>query len=250
MNREKIGYLLIALLGISALITVLLLSPIKQPLSYHHFSDETNYFHTPNFLNVISNLPFLLTGLLGLFSWKSFPPNKSPYLLFFAGISLVSFGSGYYHLHPDNATLVWDRLPMTISFMALFSILIREFLNEKVGRRLLIPFLAIGLYSIYFWLKYDDLRIYVAVQFLPMLMIPVILLFFKSKYNLTSGYWWLLLAYTIAKFLEYFDYQIFDSTHFVSGHTLKHLFAAASLYILLCTYRKREEVGINVANLK
>jgi hypothetical protein len=33
--------------------------------------------------------------------------------LFFAGVTAVGFGSSYYHLNPNDATLVWDRLPVS-----------------------------------------------------------------------------------------------------------------------------------------
>jgi hypothetical protein len=39
------------------------------------------------------------------------------YLVMFAGLSLTAFGSGYYHLAPDNARLVWDRIAIMMVFM-------------------------------------------------------------------------------------------------------------------------------------
>jgi hypothetical protein len=42
--------------------------------------------------------------------------------LFFAGVTAVGFGSSYYHLNPNDATLVWDRLPVSsFSYFALCS---------------------------------------------------------------------------------------------------------------------------------
>ena len=36
---------------------------------------------------------------------------------FFIGVTAVAFGSAYYHLKPNDARLVWDRLP--VSFLAM-----------------------------------------------------------------------------------------------------------------------------------
>lgn len=242
MKKEYIGYLILGALGIVAIIVLIFSPPIVQNATYHNFSDANTIFNIPNFWNVISNIPFLIVGLLGLWHLNTITnEKKSQCFLFFLGVSLVSIGSGYYHFNPNNNSLIWDRLPMTIAFMALFSIVISEFVNFKIGQLLLIPAILIGLLSIVYWLLYDDLRVYVLVQFYPMLAIPIILIFFKSSYNLTIGYWLLLVAYIMAKFLEHYDYQTYQLLKVISGHTLKHVFAAVGIYILLYTYLKRRK---------
>src|SRR5262245_15202615 len=52
-------------LGIVALGLVFCLSPIPQDLSYHTFADDRTMLGVPNFLNVASNLPFIVVGVLG-----------------------------------------------------------------------------------------------------------------------------------------------------------------------------------------
>ena len=127
--------------------------------------------------------------------------------------------------------------------MALCSIVISEFISKKVGQIILIPLLIFGLFSVYYWVSFNDLRIYLLIQFLPLLAIPIIQIFFKSKYTLTIGYWLVLLAYVVAKIFEYFDYQTHNYTGLISGHTLKHLFASIGLFILLFTYIKRRKIA-------
>src|SRR5205823_8261116 len=109
--------------------TVLFLSPIPQDVSYHSFADKRQFLGVPNFLNVVSNLPFLVVGLLGLRLVLGNGKDQQvflnsverwPYLVLFIGVTLTAFGSGYYHWAPDNDRLVWDRLPMAITFMAFF----------------------------------------------------------------------------------------------------------------------------------
>lgn len=242
LKRENIGNSILVILAILALTGMFILSPIEQNQMYHNFSDAKTFLYVPNFWNVISNLPFLIIGFLGLIKLNSNTIAKTQYLIFFVGILLVSIGSSYYHLNPNDSTLVWDRLPMTVAFMALFSIVISEFISYKKGQLILVPALIIGLLSVSYWVIFNDLRFYALVQFYPMLAIPVILIFFKSKYNLTVGYWSLLLAYSLAKTLEYFDYQVHSYLELISGHTLKHIFVAIGIIALLYTYIRREEI--------
>lgn len=232
MTKKKLGYFLLIISGIVAIIALIISKPIIQDETYHHFSDGKTIFGIPNFWNVMSNLPFLFVGIFGLLKLGNKSSLKTSYRIFFIGVSLVAFGSGYYHLQPNSDTLVWDRLPMTIAFMALFSIIISIFISKKTGKKLLLPLLIIGLFSVYYWKTNGDLRLYAFVQFYPMLAIPIILIFFKGTQK-TSGYWYLLATYLIAKFLEHFDAEIHHFFGVISGHSLKHVAAAIGLYILL-----------------
>jgi len=125
--------------------------------------------------------------------------------------------------------------------MALSSIVISEFIDFKSGRLILFPVLLIGLLSVLYWVKFNDLRFFALVQYYPLLAIPVILILFKSDYDLTIGYWFLLLAYIIAKLFEHFDYQVHSYLELISGHTLKHIAAAIGVFALLNTYIRRRK---------
>lgn len=247
----EIKYTAIALITLIVIIGVMTLDPIAQDLAYHQFKDQRTLLSLPNFWNVITNLPFLLVGIAGLYSifqthrMKLIPELKTAYYLLFFGVSLVAFGSGYYHLSPDNETLVWDRLPMTFAFMALFSIIIGEFMSVRVARILLWPLVAFGVFSVFYWHYTEgngegDLRLYLLVQFLTVLLIPLSLIFFKSKFTLTSGYWLLLCAYIVAKIFEYLDTVVQNNLLLLSGHSIKHLVAALGILFLLKAYNNRE----------
>jgi len=251
IERRKIGYSVISLISILGIIGVLILAPIEQDLGYHVFVDQRTIIGIPNFWNVISNIPFLIVGVIGLYSILNtkeivfITEMKIAYTLFFVGVSLVAFGSGYYHLWPDNGTLVWDRLPMTIAFMALFSIIVGEFISTKLAKFTLWPLVAFGAFSVLYWHITEsngegDLRFYVLVQFLPVLIIPIILFFFRSKFTHTIGYWYLLLAYVLAKVLEHYDEYIHNILFSLSGHSLKHVVAAMGILFLIKAYNKRE----------
>jgi len=92
----------------------------------------------PNFFDVVTNAIFSVVGLIGfmecllLFPQKSVMQSNEKYswYLFFLAFFMVSVGSAYYHWRPNNWTLVWDRLPMTFSFMAIYYIAQRHFIPE------------------------------------------------------------------------------------------------------------------------
>lgn len=248
-QKEKNTLLLLVFLSVTLCIVLFSLEPIAQDNSYHNFADKNEYFSIPNFFDVLSNLAFIVVGFSGLYhlfgkNCRVFQIDRLPYCLFFISVTLVGFGSAYYHLWPDNTTLVWDRLPMTLAFMALFTFVISEFISKTLALKLFYPLLILGLCSVLYWTWSEsngvgDLRPYILVQFLPMLMIPIILLRFKSAYTNSEGYWYLLTAYIVAKVFEYFDKEVFDLLGFISGHSLKHLVAAFGIYLLLRSFKSR-----------
>jgi hypothetical protein len=225
--------ILLYVISMVAVVACFFIKPILQDPAYHHFADTTTWLSIPNFWNVVSNLPFVIIGILGWIKVLSINTLLKPnYCWFFIGIFLTGFGSGYYHLHPDNATLIWDRLPMTISFMSFLSIIVGEFIDQKAGKKLLYPLLIVGVLSILNWVITEDLRMYALVQFLPIALI-LIILFVSKKEAVYKKYFWLMVVfYTIAKFLEGYDmavYRIFFQT--MSGHALKHVAAAVAPYL-------------------
>lgn len=238
-----------------ALVTAFVMtSPIPQDPAYHRFADTRTLLAVSNFWNVASNLPFLLVGLWGFVfvRWHGvsvcIPGLQVAYLVFFAGVFLTAFGSGYYHLDPANEPLIWDRLPMTIGFAGLFSIIIGEFISARAGRRILVPLLVIGIASVVYWAYSEsrgagDLRPYAIVQFLPLLLIPFILLVKRPAIGSVKYYWLMILFYVLAKVFEHFDAEIFSFGQVLGGHTIKHLFAAltpATMLYALTLRRNRD----------
>ena len=249
-NKEKIGFTLIVLITLMSLLAVFFQDPIAQDTNYHNFRDSKEIFSIQNFWNVLSNLPFLIVGILGLYkvlvtdTLKIIGDIKIAYSLLFFGVTLIALGSAYYHLWPNNQTLVWDRLPMTIAFMSLFSIIISEFISTRAGKALLLPLIIVGISSVIYWHLSEiqgagDLRFYALVQFYPMLIIPLILICFNSRCSKAKAYWLLLVAYVVAKALEHFDDEVYNTLGFISGHSIKHIVAALGLYILYISYLRR-----------
>lgn len=249
-RTHRIG-ILIALALVMAI--ALALSPhIPQPQEYHRFADQRALFGIANALDVLSNLPFLLVGAAGIWFVASRrglfldPLERLPYLIFFAGVALTCFGSGYYHLAPDNARLVWDRLPMTIGFTALFAAILGERVNFRFALRGLPLFMLAGAASVVYWIwtedaGHGDLRPYLFVQFFPVVAIPLLLALFPPRYNRAIDLAYVVGFYVLAKFLEAFDAAVLAATgKVVSGHTLKHLAAAVAVWFVLRMLQKRE----------
>ncbi|MBL8792668.1 MAG: ceramidase domain-containing protein [Planctomycetia bacterium] len=245
--------LLLAVLALAAVGGLFSRPPLPQDLTYHRFADQRAWLGIPNFNDVVSNLPFLLVGILGVrFVLRRdlvrdegpflTSVERWPYLLFFLGIAGTAVGSAYYHLTPDNPRLVWDRLPMAVAFMALFCAILSERLCATLGRWLLGPLLLAGVGSVAYWAWYDDLRPYYFVQFFPLAALPPIVLLFPPRYTGTRWLLGALACYVLAKVCEHpYDGVIFHATgECVSGHTLKHLLAALGAYCLLRMLQVRQ----------
>ena len=207
----------------------LLTEPLAQDPLYHNFADQRSMLGVPHALNVLSNAAFCLAGIWGCVlvarCSTAVAGLKLIYRAFFLGVFFTGFGSAYYHLSPDNTTLVWDRLPMTIGFMAFTSLVVAERYSESLGRRLFPWLLIAGFLSVVFWGWQDDLRPYFLVQFGPMLILPVII--WRCSGPGTRWLWLMVACYFAAKVLELSDAQLLTYTEgLVSGHTLKHLAAA------------------------
>jgi hypothetical protein len=240
LRARPLGFLYgLAALSLAGL---LLVPPISQSQIYHGFADQRTLLGIPNFWNVVSNLPFLLVGALGLMN-----PNVRRELsatLFFLGVFLTGISSSYYHWAPSDWGLFWDRLPMAVAFMAILANVVEERIDERAGRLLLWPLIALGIASLLIWLRTDDLRLYGWVQFFPCMVLPLVFVLFAPKYTGT-GYWFAAAGfYLVAKLFEFFDAQIYAVLGVMSGHPLKHVAAAAACYAIYLAFRDRGPVTV------
>lgn len=234
-DRQKV-WLLIGTCALLIGAVFAFLDPVAQNPGYHHFSDGRKWLGIENFGDVVSNALFVPAGLYGLWvlSKRTPEPTRIPLVVFFIGVILVAPGSAYYHLHPTNWALFWDRLPMSVAFMGLTAAVITDRVNAGFGVRVALPTLIVlGAASVVYWYMTEmaqagDLRAYGLVQYLPMVMIPLMLWLFPK----TSTLGWRALGsvfvfYAVAKALEHYDHPVMIQLGgAVSGHTLKHLFAA------------------------
>ncbi len=226
------------LFGLAAisLAALALVPPIPQPQTYHHFADQRTLFGIPHFCNVVSNAFFVVVGAMGLYRVRG---NLSA-STFFVGVFLTGFGSAYYHWRPDDIGLFWDRLPMSVAFMAALAYVIEERIDERIGRMLLWPLVLLGIVSLLVWIRTGDLRLYAWVQFFPVVVLPLMFWLLAPKYSGTP-YWFAAAGlYVLAKILEYADGATYAATgHLMSGHALKHVAAAGACYAVYLAFTRR-----------
>lgn len=235
----QLKFCLIILAVIMSVGIVFSMAPIPQNPAYHTFTDKVTRFGVANANDVFSNTGFIIAGVIGLRRIRHWTSSIEIRLwrIFFFSIVLVGFGSAYYHLQPSNTTLVWDRLPMALGFSALTAGVCAERLGKKIGGTLFVPLAASGVISVIYWWVTEqsgagDLRFYILVQYLPMLLIPTILLLFPKPWSQNKFYWLLFGSYIAAKLFELNDAAVYNLTHqLLSGHTLKHLAAAAGILV-------------------
>jgi hypothetical protein len=207
----------IVALAIGTILGWWLTDAIAQDPAYHLFADQRMLAGLPHAHDVLSNLPFCLAGLLGIFAIVKRPSLaqgfNTMYLVFFAAMLATGLGSAYYH---------------------------GERLSPRLGRRLFPWLLAAGIYSVIYWHWQDDLRPYALVQFGTLLALPLILLIRRRP---DSGLLWLAIGfYLLAKIFEACDAQIYALTaHWVSGHSLKHLAASVTPLLILLRLSRAEK---------
>lgn len=233
---------------LAVVIVTFCLPPIPQSEAYHNFADQRTLLGIPHCLDVLSNVFFLIVGLMGIRlvsrnreqNGPAFarPLEGWPYLAFFAAIALTAFGSAYYHLHPDDQRLVWDRIPITLSVMSLLAATLGERICIRTASWLLAPLLLLGAYSAIYWERtqaagHGDLRPYGLAQYGSMLILLLLIALFPPRYTRGTDLLVSLAIYGVAKIFEAADRPIFALGGVVSGHTLKHVAAAVSAYWIL-----------------
>jgi hypothetical protein len=243
---------LLAASALLCIVAAVLVPPMAQPLSYHAFADCRTIWSIPNFFNVLSNLPFLVGGALGLaVIWRGGgafldPREQLPYLVFFLGAVLTSLGSAYYHLAPDNPRLVWDRLPMTLGFAGLVAAAVAERADLRLGLRSLWPLLAVGAGTVIYWYATErmgagNLIPYALYQGWSILVIVLLIAVFPARRYSHGGLLvWAAGWYGIAKVFETFDlgiYRLLGGT--LSGHSITHVLAACAVFAIVRQLRMR-----------
>jgi len=219
-------------------------------------SDMRTLMGLPNAVDVLSNLPFLVVGLLGLYRLHRLehghdhghPPGLvhdelpgsalDSAWLFFAGLVLVAAGSSFYHLQPDDVLrLAGDRAAMAVAFAGVVGLAVSDRVSQRAGWPAACIALTAGLLAVAVFHESGNVTPWAVVQFGGMALVLWMATLRPVRsgtrpLNLKLG--WIIAAYAIAKVLELADGTVFEFTrHVVSGHSLKHVAAAlAALPVL------------------
>ncbi len=238
-------YQLPTLITVLGGVLLLLHGPIAQPASYNLFADQSVLLGIPHAGDVVSNLGFALAALWG---WARLQPARehaalrqgwSGYRLFLLGLGLTALGSAYYHLAPSSTRLVWDRVPIALAAAGLLAAVRAE--TQRLGNAsrdagLLSVFAVL---SVAWWHLTDspqrpgDLRPYVYLQVLPLVLVPLWQALYQAPRRDRLWFGVAVLLYALAKLAELWDRALYAALGGVSGHTLKHLLAAAAAGVLL-----------------
>ena len=231
---------LLAIVSLAAVVAVFFVPRIPQDPAYHNFVDARTLLGLPNFWNVISNVGYLMVGIYGLVRLNRVRAHvvRPAYITFCAAVTLVAFGSSWYHYAPTTDALVWDRLPMAAGFVALLSLVLGERVSWQLAQRLLWPLVIIGVATVLYWEWTEtrgvgDLRPYGLVQFLPVVLMPLLLLLFPGNKSSARWLWWTFAGYVVAKLAEQLDGALFDAVG-LSGHSIKHF--VSSMAVLFAVF--------------
>lgn len=242
------GLLVMALLG-------QVLNMFHLSSSYHSFADSSNVCGIHNGLNVLSNLSFIVAGLLACFKfWQNKNTNINSWIVALGAV-LVCLGSSYYHYMPSDHTLFWDRLPMSLVFsgILMYSIIELNLIpNVKNKVKFSLGYLLFSLVCVVLWYvgslnNTSILGPYVFLQFggMALLLYMGYLAYSRGNKELYKKISGVMLCYIVAKIFESHDSAVYLLTdQLVSGHTIKHMISALALYIWLIpknainTYKK------------
>lgn len=244
LSKSELMLLLAVLSGLAVAVAG---PAVMQPAHQHHFADGRTLWGVPFCMDVLSNLPFALIGLVGAWqvghSARASLTNmqRAMAMLFFAGLGLVALGSSLYHLDPRDGTLVLDRLGMSVAFAGLLGLAAAGHVSERAGAALGLALLVLGPAAVAASQQTGNVLPWVVVQFGGMLLLGALAMTRARPEALRVDWIVVLLAYSAAKLLEMNDSMLFEITgHAVSGHTLKHLAACgATLPVVTALARLR-----------
>lgn len=233
--RSKPRVTLWAIFGAAALLGAAAIGPIPQPAEYHALADQRTLFGIPRAADVLSNLVFLFVGLYGLSAMETarrvrvLRPMRMCYGMFFCTLIATAAGSAWYHWAPDDARLLWDRLPIAVACSTLLSIVLRQCLNLP---RCISPLLlGFALLSVAWWGLMNDLRPYLLLQLATMVVIPVAQQSAAVSSQERRAFGAAVGCYVLAKLCEMADVRLYELLP-VSGHTLKHLLAGLGAFFI------------------
>lgn len=229
---------------LAAVVAMLVHGPIPQLANYHDFADRSLLLGLPHGADVASNLGFALVGLWGwqyLFPRRDHPALRAGwpgYALFLVALTLTAAGSSFYHWAPDNARLLWDRLPIALACAGLLAAVRGETRPGTNCGMDTISLVAFAVGSVAWWyltesLGRGDLRPYLLLQGAPLVLVPLWQWIYGAPRADRVWFGAALGFYILAKGAEVYDHQLLAALGWISGHTLKHLLATAAAWLLV-----------------
>ena len=237
LSRAEAGLLL----GMAALLALALFGPELPASAHQHtLADQRALWGIPCALDVLSNLPFAIAGLWGLVALRRVAPgmldapSRALASLFFAGLVCTAAGSALYHWQPQDAGLLWDRLGMVLPFAGLLGLAGASRVSARAGAAAAGTVLLAGPLAVLWWSHSGNLLPWAVVQLGGMLVVLALACLPRRDGALALHLGAVMALYALAKLFEAADHAVFEATgQAVSGHSLKHVLAAAAAWPVL-----------------
>jgi hypothetical protein len=237
LSRAEAGLLL----GVAALLALALFGPVLPASAHQHtLADQRALWGIPCALDVLSNLPFAIAGLWGLVALRRVAPgmldapSRALASLFFAGLVCTAAGSALYHWQPQDAGLLWDRLGMVLPFAGLLGLAGASRVSARAGAAAAGTVLLAGPLAVLWWSHSGNLLPWAVVQLGGMLVVLALACLPRRDGALALHLGAVMALYALAKLFEAADHAVFEATgQAVSGHSLKHVLAAAAAWPVL-----------------
>jgi hypothetical protein len=250
-TRAEVGLLL----GVLALLALAVFGPVLPAGEHQHgFADRRALWGIPCALDVLSNLPFAIAGVWGLWALRRLAPGALDHTsrglatLFFAGLLCTAVGSSVYHWQPLDAGLLWDRLGMVLPFAGLLGLAAASRVSERAGWATAGAVLLAGPLAVLWWANTGNVLPWAVVQLGGMLVVLALACLSRRDGALAVHLGAVIGLYAVAKLFEAADHAVFDATYqWVSGHSLKHVFAAGAAWpvlMALAALRNSAERGV------
>jgi len=229
----------LALVFFLMLAAALLGPSLAQPVHYHDFADQRSWGWLPHAMDVISNLPFALWGMVGIWALLRAVREQAVSAaaaamagLFFGGLWVTAAVSAAYHLQPGDAGLAWDRGGMVLAFAGLLGLAAMRAVSTRAGMALATAVLVLGPLSVYAWSLSGNVLPWAVLQGGGMALILGFACLRPAQAWELPVRWGLVIAiYALAKLLELGDHAAYEWTgQLVSGHSLKHMVAACAAW--------------------
>ena len=212
---------------LAAAVCAIVLGPIERGPSFHRYADQRTWLGIPHAGDVLSNLAFVVAAVR--------------YLRAVPGLALavawIGVGSGIYHWAPSDQTLALDWAPIAVTLMLVLGAVIHDRLGARPGAVVQGSGPIAAVLSVGYWLftggttDGGNMAPYVALQLLGVALPPLLALLAPGR----IATHWLLAAvacFVAARILGAYDADLLDAIA-ISGHSLKHLAAAAAAACVL-----------------
>lgn len=231
MTRRTVASWLTGAAILSAAVCVVVLGPIERGPGFHEYADQRRWLGIPHAGDVLSNLPFVIVGM----RWLRHVPVLA------LAVAWIGVGSAIYHWAPGDTTLSLDWAPIGVTLSLVLAAVIHDRIGSRAGRAAqsfgpLAAVLAVG-----YWLGTGgttdggDMAPYVALQLLGVALPPLLALVapgrIATRFLLAA-----VACFAAARILGKYDAPLLDAIG-ISGHSLKHVTAAAAAACVLRAVR-------------